>query len=195
MLSDLGRGWRKTLIGSESGGQMLAVLQIQWFSFKNSLRRRSDLVSLIVSILVALIWYGFWTAGAVGLCAFTLWMTPAKVARALPGILLLIFLYWQVSPVVTATMGLSIDLRKMALFPIEVRTLFLIECLLRLLTGLEMLLLLGGISIGIAVQSRSAVPIFLPALALFVLFNVLLDRKSTRLNSSHIQKSRMPSSA
>ena len=27
------------------------------------------------------------------------------------------------------------------------------------------------------------------------LLNVLLDRKSTRLNSSHIQKSRMPSSA
>ena len=33
------------------------------------------------------------------------------------------------------------------------------------------------------------------ALALLVAFTVFVDRKSTRLNSSHIQKSRMPSSA
>src|SRR5262249_2220968 len=75
----------------------------------------------------------------------------------------------------TASMGISIDLRKMAVYPIEVRTLFLVECLLRLLTGLEMLLLLTGLSLGMIVRNPRAVPVFLPALALFVMFNILLS--------------------
>ena len=48
--------------------------------------------------------------------------------------------------------------------------------------------------------SRGAIAAFLAAVSLalvglLVTNNPIIDRKSTRLNSSHIQKSRMPSSA
>ncbi len=169
------------MTGSEARSQIFAVLRIQWLSLKNSLRRRSDFVGLLFSIVLAVLWYGMWTAGAVGLFAFTAWISPDKLARALPGILFLIVLYWQVSPLLTATMGVSIDMRKMALYPINPRTLFVIECLLRLLTGLEMLLLLAGISLGVAVKTPQAAVAFAPALALFVLFNVLLSAGTRNL--------------
>ena len=43
-------------------------------------------------------------------------------------------------------------------------------------------------------RTRAGVLLFWTAVAT-ILFLLVLDRKSTRLNSSHIQKSRMPSSA
>lgn len=163
------------MLGSEAAGQIRAVLYIQWLSVKNSLRRRSDFIGAVVSILLAVLWYGFWTAGAVGLFALAIWTPFDRLARLLPPIFFMILIYWQASPLLTATMGISIDLRKMALYPIGVRALFVIECLLRLLTGLEMILLLGGLSLGFGIAMPRAAPVFLPAVALFIVFNILLS--------------------
>ena len=41
----------------------------------------------------------------------------------------------------------------------------------------------------------TALTLLVPVLMLFVIFPWLADRKSTRLNSSHLRLSRMPSSA
>src|SRR5262245_14276045 len=159
----------------DSSHQIWAILRIQWLSIKNRLRRRSERFGIILSTLVTLVWYGFWTAGAVGLFIFAIWSPDSRLERALSPLLFFVLVYWQAIPLLTASMGISIDLRKMAVYPIEVRTLFLVECLLRLLTGLEMLLLLTGLSLGMIVRNPRAVPVFLPALALFVMFNILLS--------------------
>src|SRR5712692_231180 len=161
--------------GFESSHQIQAVLLIQWLSMKNRLRRRSERLGIIVTTLVTLLWYGFWTAGAVGLFFFVRWAPDSRLERGIPPLLFFVLLYWQATPLLTASMGMSIDLRKMALYPIEVKTLFLVECLLRLLTGLEMLLLLTGVSAGMLARNPRGAPVFLPALALFVLFNILLS--------------------
>ncbi len=174
----------------EAAAQIRAVLRIQWLSMKNSLRRRSERLGLVFSILVTAIWYGFWAAGALGLFLFPLFAAPPQLVRAIPLILFFILLYWQGSPLLTASLGASIDLRKMALYPIDVRTLFLVECLLRLVTGLEMLLLLAGLSAGMAVRAPRALPIFLPALALFILFNVLLSAGFRNLLERLLQRRR-----
>jgi hypothetical protein len=160
---------------SEPARQVRAIVHIQWLSMKNSLRRRSERLGAIASILATIIWYGFWSAAAAGLFAFSLGVEEDRLARGIPPILFFIFVYWQISPLLTATMGISIDLRKMALYPVSVRTLFFVECLLRLMTGFEMLLLLAGLSVGLGLRHPSAVPLFLPALVFFVAFNALLS--------------------
>ena len=50
---------------------------------------------------------------------------------------------------------------------------------------------------GLLLENAGTIPVFLAVffIALSVMIPVQIDRKSTRLNSSHIQKSRMPSSA
>ena len=53
----------------------------------------------------------------------------------------------------------------------------------------------GGHEDGVALCARVALVVALPLEAVSGAGEVDLDRKSTRLNSSHIQKSRMPSSA
>ena len=58
--------------------------------------------------------------------------------------------------------------------------------------GVPVLFLHGGPGGGLSPKHRR---FFDPAYYRIVLFDQRGDRKSTRLNSSHIQKSRMPSSA
>jgi hypothetical protein len=169
------------LTGSESWRQIRAVLHIQWLSFKNSLRRRSERLGLVFSVVVASLWYGMWSLGAAGLLAFCLVGDAAQLERLLPSVLFFILVYWQLSPLLTASMGVSLDLRKMALFPIDVQTLFLVECLLRLLTGLEMILLLAGLSLGMLLRAPLQAAAFLPMAAIFIVFNVLLSAGTRNL--------------
>ena len=91
--------------------------------------------------------------------------------KILPPALLLGFLYWQVIPVLLTSMGASLDLRKLLVYPIPKRALFTIEVILRVTTGVEMLLILTGAAIGLLLNP--IVPLWAPfSLALFVLFNL-----------------------
>ncbi len=69
-------------------------------------------------------------------------------------------------------MGASLDLRKLLVYPIPNRALFAIEVILRVSTGVEMLLILAGAAHR-ACSGIPHVPIWAPlTLALFVLFNL-----------------------
>ena len=164
------------------------MLGIQWLSLGNSLRRRSEKFGMLLSAVVAFFWYGMWLAGAAGLFAFAVLATDERLARALPRVLILVVLYWQLSPLVTASMGVSIDLRKMALYPVGVDTLFVVECLLRLMNGLEMVLLLAGLSMGVAARSWRQAWVVPPALAVFIVFNVLLSAGLRQLLERMLQR-------
>ncbi|MBI3666046.1 MAG: hypothetical protein HY236_07450, partial [Acidobacteria bacterium] len=178
------------MTGSEAARQVRAVLGIQWLSMKNSLRRRNERVGLVVSAVVAFFWYGLWTAAAVGLAVFPLWASTERLERILPAVLVFVILYWQITPLLSASMGVSIDLRKMALYPIDVKTLFLVECLLRLMTGLEMVLLLSGLTVGMTARAPRQAVVFLPAVLLFVLFNILLSAGLRNLLERLLQRRR-----
>ncbi len=144
---------------------------------------------MVAAVLMGLIWYGIWTAAAVGL--FALATSADRFAEALPGVLLFILAYWQLSPLLTASMGFSIDLRKMALYPIRSQTLFVVECALRLLNGLEMLLLLAGLAAGAMAHAPGRAALFLPATAIFILFNVLLSAGLRNLLERLLQRRRL----
>ena len=133
----------------------------------------------LFSLAVALLWYGFWTGAGVFVFGLTSKAdSRAALANWLPAGMLAIFLYWQIAPMVTASFGASLDLRKLLVYPIPRGKLFTVEVLLRLSTCGEMLLVLAGGAAGLvanpALGGWRAVPPVLAAALLFIVFNLLL---------------------
>jgi ABC-2 type transport system permease protein len=155
-----------------------AILRAQWLSMRISSlgsRRQSGLFP----VLIAVIWYGFWTL----LAAVAEELTAApelhtQIGTWLPVGLLAVFAYWQLAPLASASMGASLDLRKLLVYPVPRRSLFLVEILLRIATCAELLLLLAGAGIGLlrnpafgGWRSFDRVPL---AVLLFAAFNLML---------------------
>src|SRR5258708_23141135 len=60
-----------------------------------------------------------------------------------------VFLYWQLAPLVSASLGASLDLKKLLMYPIPHAKLFVVEVLLRITTCAEMVLFLTGVVVGL----------------------------------------------
>ena len=104
--------------------QALAILWAQWRSQRNFFPRRG----IGWTAIVGLIWYGFWIAAAFAVML----LTSSPLSTSLSGVFLLVFLYWQVVPVLMAASGASLDLRKLQAYPIPVSQLFWLEAMLRI---------------------------------------------------------------
>lgn len=94
-----------------------------------------------------------------GLVAFLAWLAavslPAlrsreQLAAVTSTILLGMMAFWQLMPVMMAASGLSLDLKRLLVYPIPERKLFLVEALLRVSTGTEVLIVLAGVFWGLA---------------------------------------------
>lgn len=156
-----------------------AILRAQWLSMR-SFRLYSRRRGAIFSIITALIWYGFWTFLAYGAEEFTSSPEAGElIRRGVPTGLMLVFLYWQLAPILSASLGASLDLKKILIYPIPHRKLFVIEVLLRLTTCAEMLLVLAGTATGLLRNPLfggvRAAPRILGPLVAFSLFNLLLS--------------------
>lgn len=156
-----------------------AILRAQWLSMR-SFRLGSSRRAAIFSILTAVLWYGFWAALACAAEQFTAsGESSATIPAALPIGLMLIFLYWQLAPIISASLGASLDLKKLLIYPIPHHKLFVIEVLLRLTTCAEMLLVLGGSVTGLVRNpvfgGMARVPRLVTPFLLFILFNLLLS--------------------
>ncbi len=151
--------------------QASAIVWAQWRSTRNRFPR-ANLGGTLFTGLLTTVWYGAFAYLAV--LAGILLSRPGELAsfhKILPAALLLAFLYWQVIPVLLTSMGASLDLRKLLVYPIPKRALFIIEVILRISTGVEMLLILTGGAIGLLLNRD--VPLWAPfSLALFVVFNL-----------------------
>jgi ABC-2 type transport system permease protein len=145
-----------------------AILRAQWLSMRMGGRGR------VFSVITGLVWYGIWVGVA---CAAYLGIVkaPADVlASYLPLGALGIFIYWQVMPILSASMGSSLDMRKLMLYPVPHSKLFQVEVLLRLTTGGEMLIVLFAAVLGLW---RNPIPsswFLLPGILLYVAFNLVL---------------------
>jgi len=156
-----------------------AILRAQWLSMR-SFRLDSRRRSAVISIITALVWYGFWTVLAYLSEQFTASAEALDLIRTgLPTGLMLVFLYWQLAPIVSASLGASLDLKKLLIYPVPHRQLFVIEVLLRLTTCAEMLLVLAGCMIGLlrnpTFGGMAAAPRIIAPFLAFVLFNLLLS--------------------
>ncbi|MDX2268314.1 MAG: hypothetical protein NW208_09420 [Bryobacter sp.] len=113
--------------------------------------RRPQMGGALVGTIVLVVWYLMVAGGAVGLAALMQIIPLRRFAMAetfLAFGLLVGFLYWQVVPVFLASTGMSIDLKRLLVYPVRPGQLFQIEVLLRLTTGVEVILLLLGTAIG-----------------------------------------------
>ena len=150
--------------------QIGAIFWAQWRTLYHFYPRRG----VAWSAVVGLIWYGLWTSVAIVMLRVFSNPTQIPVIRvALPGGLLLMFLYWQVVPLLLATTGSSLDLRKLRAYPIPDSQLFSIEVLLRVTAGIEMVLVLIGITIG-ALLNPALAKWSLLATAAYVTFNLII---------------------
>ena len=156
-----------------------AILRAQWLSMRFS-RLGAGRRSAAITIVLAIVWYGFWTLVAVMAAFFAASPTlRAQIETWLPVALLGVFLYWQLMPVASANMGASLDLRKLLLYPVPRGSLFLVEILLRLTTCIELLLVLAGLGVGLLRNPAfggwrllARVP---PGMVLFAAFNLTLS--------------------
>ena len=146
-----------------------AILRAQFLSMRPG-RGRGRIVRAIPWV----IWGIFWLSIAVFTCLATIWADQAMLRNYLPLGFLGVACYWQFMPVLTASMGRSLDLKKLAPYPVPHEKLFFVETLLCLTGTLEMPLVIFGGCVGLLMRHRpAAVGIFAAALV-FILFNALL---------------------
>ena len=77
-------------------------------------------------------------------------------------------------PILSASMGSGLDMRKLMVYPVPHAKLFQVEVLLRLTTGVEMLMVLAGVVAGLLHRSAIAGWLSLPAVLIYIAFNLLL---------------------
>src|SRR5580765_7528580 len=122
--------------------QARAILWAQWRSTRNFLPRGGIGWAAIIGI----IWYGIWGVASFAIMELT---RSAMSPNMLAGMLLLVFLYWQVVPILMAASGASLDLRELQAYPIPVSQLFGLEVMLRITAAAEVVLVLLGAAIGL----------------------------------------------
>jgi len=154
-------------------GQISAILQAQWRSMWNRLPRITK-GNIALAVLLGLFWYGIFAAMGFGAAAFA---SQPDALHYLPivfsGGLAIALIYWQIIPLLTVSAGSSLELRNLVIYPIPDRALFGIEALLRISTGIEVLIVLLGASVGCLLNPL--LPKWAPAgFLLFVVFNVVL---------------------
>ncbi|MEO8597930.1 MAG: hypothetical protein ABI759_31710 [Candidatus Solibacter sp.] len=145
-----------------------AILRAQLLSMRPGGRGQ------ILGLITGLLWYGVWVAVA---CAVFLGVSRAssdRLAYLLPLGALAICAYWQVMPILSASMGSSLDMRKLMVYPVPHRRLFQVELLLRLTSGAEMVMVLLGAMGGMFRNPSARGWLALPAIALYLAFNLLL---------------------
>jgi ABC-2 type transport system permease protein len=152
--------------------QIRAIIWAQFRTIRNYLPRTSW--GAILLSFLSLLWYGIFI-GLGGLVAILLPKAPLSgLAEYLPAGLLGLLIFWQVFPVMTMSSGWSLELNKLLVYPIQTRTLFLVEVLLRLTTAPEAVFVLLGTVIGL--QRHPAIHGVWPlALLLFLPFNLFLS--------------------
>jgi ABC-2 type transport system permease protein len=154
-----------------------AILRAQLLSMR--LRTGTRRGSTIFSAFTGLVFYGFWAFLAwAAMLYFSLPDQAPFFVPVLSSGLLAVMLYWQLAPIISASFGASLDLRKLLVYPIPHGTLFQAEILLRITTCAEMVIMVSGGAIGLmrnpTYAARAAPHIVIGALT-FVAMNILLS--------------------
>jgi ABC-2 type transport system permease protein len=155
-----------------------AILRAQLLSMRMR-RGKGHGAAVLGGMMTALFFYLFW--GFLAWTAMLFFSLPNQTPLFVPALswlLMFIMVYWQLSPVISASFGASLDLRKLLVYPIPHNKLFLVEVLLRITTCLEMLIVLAGPMAGLLRNPRigwAAAPGIVGAGLAFAAMNILLS--------------------
>ncbi len=129
-----------------------AILLAQWRS-QRAFGIGAKRIGTWFALLIGLVYYSFWVVGAFGAASFFARTQDRQLmGTVLASALMGIILYWQLAPLVTASLGSSLDLKKLLVYPVPHGKLFIVEILLRVTTVLEMLVVSIGVSAGVALN-------------------------------------------
>jgi ABC-2 type transport system permease protein len=145
-----------------------AILRAQWLSMRLGGRRGAWM-----GIVTGVIWYGLWAFLSSVAFGFAREASAEELQAYLPLAMLGVFLYWQVMPILSASMGSSLDMRKLAAYPISHERLFRVEVLLRAIAGAEMIMVVCAGTAGLAVNPAAGWRA-IPAAIVYLAFNVLV---------------------
>jgi ABC-2 type transport system permease protein len=156
--------------------QAQAILVAQFRAILN-FYRKPQMGGYWIGTIVMAVWYLMLAGAGVGLAVLFAQLKPSEFRSfelVLTFGLLAAFLYWQVVPVLLASTGMSLESRKLKVYPVSERDLFLIEVMLRLSTGVEVLILLAGLFVGLI--RNPEIPWWGPfTLGVYVGFNLFLS--------------------
>jgi ABC-2 type transport system permease protein len=136
---------------------------------------RGNYTRLIVTGVVAAIWYGIWAVGA-GMAGVLIAGTTdiEKLGAILATGLMAVMLYWQLIPILMVSAGAALDLKRLRTYPIPARHMFGLEVLLRVSNSGEMLLVIAGATVGMIINP--VLPFWAPlGFIPFILSNLLLS--------------------
>jgi len=136
---------------------------------------RASAGSVIFTGIISLLWYSAFLAGAVATAVAM--ANPASqpiLKSALPPALFLAFLYWQVFPVIMASNGAAMDIRRLMVYPVPRSQLFGLETLLRISVAVEVMVVTAGAVAGLLCNREAKLTAPL-ALLVFMIFNLFLS--------------------
>lgn len=158
--------------------QVRLVAGLRWRILRNGLRRKNnrlDLIGLILAgVLSSIFVLGLCFAFYAGAYAFFSKGRPGWIAWLFWGI----FLFWQIFPVLVAGFGASFEFRTLLRFPLSLSAFYVIGLAYGLadFAALAAVCWLISMTIGAAVAKPGVLPAMLLIVAMFVLFNVTLER-------------------
>src|SRR5947209_4480354 len=149
--------------------QIRAIVWAQFRITRNHLPRTT--VASVALSLASLLWYGLYVWLAIFLAVRIPAVPVSDLRNLLPLGLLSAFLFWQIFPLFTMSSGWSLQLNKIRAYPVLDSALFGIEVLLRVTSAPEMIILLGGATVGLL--RHPSIPVWAPVcLPLFIPFNL-----------------------
>lgn len=153
--------------------RLLAIVWAQWRSLLNVYPRASK-AGVAFTAVTAFVWYGGVVIMAVIFGRLSASTPVETLQHFLPIGLMVGLLIWQLVPLLLASTGATLDVRKLIVYPVPHRQLFAIEVLLRLTTGVDVVIAITGVAIGLLFNR--AVPLWGPLWFLpYIVLNLTLS--------------------
>ena len=158
--------------------QFVAIAELRWRIFVNSLRTLRGRLELVSRILVGIGYSIFGIGGMIGIGVAAWYIVSHEALEWLLLPFWFIFLYWQLFPVMATAFSENFDATNFLRFPLSYRAYFLMRLIYGALdpTTLVAAFWLVGLAMGIGAASPRELPWTLFVLAAFAVFNIALSR-------------------
>jgi ABC-2 type transport system permease protein len=165
-------------LSAEARGQFAAIARVRWEMFVNSARTMRGRLEMVSRVMIGFSFAMGGLGGAIGLAAASWYVVSHEQSSWLALMLWMIFVFWQLFPVVATAFTEAFDSTNLLRFPLSYSSYFLVRLVYGSLdpsTALGSLWLLG-IWIGTVIANpQLAVPSAL-VLFVFALMNIFLAR-------------------
>jgi ABC-2 type transport system permease protein len=156
--------------------QLSAIIWLRWRLFVNVLRTRRGQLELFSRILVSTAFSGLALGGAFGLAMLSYFSLSAGRPQMLAVFLWMVFLFWQVFPIMATAFSNTPDSSDLLRFPLGYGSYFLVRLAYGAFDPASAIggLWSFGIVVGVSARKPSLFPWALLVMLVFIAFNILL---------------------